>query len=302
MDLEKGISFKIEGELGKYQTLPVDSLIKIAESFQNLILSIAKNDIASDNSIDYNNFKIELTEFTKSSAVPTFVFTNRIQNTTSDYKAQRSVINDKLTQLLDISNQGDYSKIKDYYTSATSRNDIIENLYDFTNSFKNSPTTIFSKDNLTLNFKIKRFKSQVKNNLMTKIINLEENEKTEHTAIARVKVTTNGKTSKNKIQEIISEKSHTIAYSPDVININDKQYFFNFPIHCSFEKEEDYYIIKNELIDITATGMTIDEVEQNFNEEFDYLYIRLNELDNSKLSKRLQNIKLAINLFIKEVN
>ena len=137
---------------------------------------------------------------------------------------------------------------------------------------------------------------------MTKIINLEENEKTEHTAIARVKVTTKGKTSKNKIQEIISEKSHTIAYSPDVININDKQYIFNFPIHCSFDKEEDYYIIKNELIDITATGMTIDEVEQNFNEEFDYLYTRLNELDNSKLSKRLQNVKLAINLFIKEVN
>ena len=56
------------------------------------------------------------------------------------------------------------------------------------------------------------------------------------------------------------------------------------------------------MIDITATGMTIDEVEQNFNEEFDYLYTRLNELDDSKLSKRLQNVKLAINLFIKEVN
>ena len=87
-----------------------------------------------------------------------------------------------------------------------------------------------------------------------------------------------------------------------VFNLQTKQYIFNFPIHCSFVKEEDYYLIKNELIDITATGLTSDEVEQNFNEEFDYLYTRLNELDNSKLSIRLQNIKLAINLFIKEVN
>ncbi len=302
MDLEKGISFKIEGELGKYQTLSVDSLIKIAESFQNLIISIAKYDIDSNNTIDYNNFKIDLTEFKKSSAVPTFVFTSRIQNTTSDYKVQRGIINDKLTQLLDISNQGNYSKIQDYYTSAISRNEIVENLYSFTNSFKNSPTTVFEKDNFSLNFKIKKFKTQVKNNLITKIINIEDDEKSEHNAIARIKVTTKGKTSKNKIQEIISEKSHTIAYSPAIINVYDKQYIFHYPMHCSFIKEDDYYLIKNELIDITATGLTIDEAEQNFNEEFDFLYSRLNDLDSSKLSKRLQNIKLAINLFVKEVN
>jgi hypothetical protein len=95
-DLEKGISFKIEGELGKYQTLPIDALIEIAESFQNLVLSIAKNDLSSDNSIDYNNFKIELDDFTKSSSVPSFIFTPRIQHTTSDYKEQRNLINTKL--------------------------------------------------------------------------------------------------------------------------------------------------------------------------------------------------------------
>lgn len=299
-DLEKGISFKIEGELGKYQTLPIDALIKIAESFQNLVLSIAKYDVSSDNSIDYNNFKIELTNFTKSSAVPTFVFTPRIQLTTSDYKEQRAIINSKLTQLIHIADKGDYSKIKDCYISVEGRNEIIENLYGFTTSFKNSPTTIFDKDNLLLNFKVKKFKPEVKNKLLTKVINLDE-DKTEHNAIARIRVTTTGKKSSNKIQEIISDKIHTIAYSPDVLNINDKQYILNFPLHCSFIKEANYYVIKNELIDITATGLTIDEVEINFNEEFDFIYTRLNNLDNSKLSLRIQNIKTAINLFVKEV-
>ena len=299
-DLEKGISFKIEGELGKYQTLPIDALIKIAETFQNLVLSIAKHDVSSDNSVDYNNFKIELTDFTKSSAVPTFVFTPRIQLTTSDYKEQRNVINSKLTRLISIADNGDYSKIKDCYSSVGSRNEIIENLYGFTNSFKNSPTTIFDKDNFSFNFKVKKFKSEVKKKLLTNVVKITE-DKTEHSAIARIKVTTTGQKSSNKIQEIISDEIHTIAYSPEIINVNDKQYILHFPLHCSFIKEEDYYLIKNELIDITATGLTIEEVENNFNEEFDFIYTRLNSLDNSKLSLRIQNIKVAINLFVKKV-
>jgi hypothetical protein len=137
--------------------------------------------------------------------------------------------------------------------------------------------------------------------LLTKVIDLVE-VKTEHNAIARVTVTTKGKKSSNKIQEIISEKSHTIAYSPEIINVNEKQYILNFPLHCSFNKEDDFYVIKNELLDITATGITNDDVEINFNEEFDFLFTRLNELDNTKLSTRMQNIKFAINLFVKEVN
>ena len=298
-DLENGISFKIDGELGKYQTLPIDALIKIAESFQNLVLSIAKNDLEADDSIDYNNFKIELTDFTKSSAVPTFVFTPRIQHTTSDYKEQRVTVNANLVKLFEVSDNGDYNKIKDLYPSSNSRNDIIENLYNFTHSFKGSPTTIFSKENLNLNFKVKKFKSEVKKSLLTNVVDLVE-EKVEHSAIARVIVTTKGKKTSNKIQELISEQGHTIAYSPEIINVNEKQYILNFPLHCSFNKEDDYYVIKNELIDITATGLTVEEVELDFNEEFDFLFTRLNELDNTKLSKRMQNIKLAINLFVKE--
>jgi hypothetical protein len=298
-DLEKGISFKIEGELGKYQTLPIDALIKIAETFQNLVLSIAKNDLSSDNSIDYNNFKIELTDFTKSSSVPSFVFTPRIQHTTSDYKEQRNIISSKLVQLFEISDKGDYSKIKDYYPSSNRSNDIIENLYDFTNSFKDSPTTIFSKDNLSLNFKVKKFKSEVKKSLLTTVVNLVE-DKVEHSAIARLIVTTKGKKTSNRIQEIISGQGHTIAYSPEIINVSDKQYILKFPLHCSFIKEDDFYVIKNELIDITATGLTVEEVELDFNEEFDFLFTRINEMDDNKLSKRMQDIKLAINLFVKE--
>ncbi|MBC6426959.1 MAG: hypothetical protein GDA51_10955 [Ekhidna sp.] len=69
IDLQKGISLKIEGELEKFQTLPIESLIKIAESLQELVLSIAKYDLPVNEAINLSNFKLELTDFQKGSAV-----------------------------------------------------------------------------------------------------------------------------------------------------------------------------------------------------------------------------------------
>ena len=96
LDLEKGLSLKIEGELGKHQTLSVDSLIKIAQSLQELVFSIAKYDLPVNEAIDLNNFKIELTDFNKGSAIPTFALTQRvIPVNTSDYVTQRKEVGKK---------------------------------------------------------------------------------------------------------------------------------------------------------------------------------------------------------------
>ena len=37
VDFEKGVSFQIEGEVGKFNTLPIEFLIKIVENLQELI-------------------------------------------------------------------------------------------------------------------------------------------------------------------------------------------------------------------------------------------------------------------------
>ena len=90
LNLEKGISLKIEGELGKNQTLTVDALIKIAQSLQDLVLSIAKYDLPVDEAIDLNNFKIERTDYQKGSSIPTFALSqNPTLITTSDCFQQR---------------------------------------------------------------------------------------------------------------------------------------------------------------------------------------------------------------------
>ncbi|MFV5702661.1 hypothetical protein ACM55F_12390 [Flavobacterium sp. XS2P12] len=304
LDLEKGISLKIEGELGKFQTLPVDSLIKIAESLQELILSIAKYDLPTDEAIDLNNFKLELSEFAKGSAIPSFVFSPRVQTVIgTDFQTQRHEVSEKLNNIFEVTNSGNYSQLATLYPEYFKRNEIVDSLYNFTSSFKNSPVSIYERGanfDSTEKFAVKKFKSSIKNNLIVSVKKIED-EKTEEQAFARITVTKKGAKTTNKIDEIISTSKHSLSYSPEVINVNNKQYILNFPLRCLFEKEEDYYVINNELIDIIGTGITQDDAEQNFNEEFDYLYSKLNSLEDTELNKRLLRVKNVLNSFVKEV-
>jgi hypothetical protein len=305
IDLQKGISLKIEGELGKFQTLPIESLIKIAESLQELVISIAKYDLPADEAIDLNNFKLELADFQKGSAIPSFVLTQRVQPIiTSDYQNQREEVTKKLNSLFEISDKGNYSDLRTLYPEHLKRNEIVEKLYGFTSSFKNSPVSIYEKGNInedSKSYKPKKFKSSTKKSLIIEVKEVKK-EKSEEKAFARIKVTKRGGKTTNRIEEVISTTHHSLSYSPKIININKKQYILNFPLRCLFEKEDDYYVINNEQLDIIGTGSTQDYAEQNFNEEFDYLYNRLNSLEDNQLNKRLLRIKHVLNSFVKEVS
>jgi len=303
IDLQKGISLKIEGELGKFQTLPIESLIKIAESLQELVMSIAKYDLPTNESIDLNNFKLELTDFQKGSAIPSFVLTQRVQPVISDYQNQREEVTKKLNTIFEISDKGNYNDLRELYPEHFKRNEIVEKLYGFTSSFKNSPVSIYEKGNISEEsekYRPKKFKASTKKSLIVDVKEVKE-EKLEEKAFARIKVTKKGGKTRNSIEEVISTAQHSLSYSPEIININRKQYILNFPLRCLFAKEEDYYVINNEQLDIIGTGETQDEAEQNFNEEFDYLYNRLNSLKDDQLNKRLLRIKGVLNSFVKEV-
>lgn len=300
IDLETGISLKIEGTLGEYQTLPVDALIKISQSLQELVLSIAKNDIDASETIDLNNFKLELIDFTKSSSVPKFAFTNRKTTTvTGDTLKQRKEVNEKFNLILFIANTGDYYQLRDAYPKAKERNEIVEKVYDFTNSFKDSPVKIFGQTQDD-SYKIHKFKTKVKKNLLV-VIKEEPKEKTAEKAFATVKITSTGNKERRKIQKVYKTANNSLSYSPKVMNINGKQYIFNYPLRCLFQEEEDFFVINNEQLGIIGTGMTQTEAEQNFNEEFDFLYTRLNSLSNDKIGKSLLNSKTIINLVVKQV-
>ncbi len=234
----------------------------------------------------------------------TFVLTQRIQPViTSDYQNQRKEVTKKLNSLFEISDKGNYSDLIEVYPDHFKRNEIVEKLYGFTSSFKNSPVSIYEKGSIDGSngvYKPKKFKTATKKSLIVDVKQVKK-EKSEEKAFARIKVTKSGGKTTNRIEEIISTNSHSLSYSPEIINVNKKQYILNFPLRCLFEKEDDYYIINNEQLDIIGTGLTQDDAEQNFNEEFDYLFNRLNSLEDSKLNKRLLRTKHVLNSFVKQV-
>ena len=55
------------------------------------------------------------------------------------------------------------------------------------------------------------------------------------------------------------------------------------------------------MLDIIGTGETEDEAEISFAQEFDYIYNRFNELDDSQLTERIKNIKLFANYLVKSI-
>jgi hypothetical protein len=104
----------------------------------------------------------------------------------------------------------------------------------------------------------------------------------------------------NKIQDYPKDK-HSLPYSPTEISVGSKTYMLSHPLRCSFGKEDNYFIVTSEQLDIIGTGLSRTEAEESFNEEFDYLFWRLNSLEDSQLSGRLRLIKLALNGLVNAV-
>jgi len=301
IDLNKGINLKIEGEIGKFQTIPVDTLAKIGQRFQDLVLALAKHDLASDEAIDLNNFKLELSDFNKGSAVPQFSFTNRIQTTISDYKNQRKVINQKLAELLELADVGDYLGIKKMYKKKLSRNEVTHRLYDLVNSFGDSPVAIVGGGKTMKRlFKIQKFKTQVKNELIEKL-DVATEEKVEENTVGSIKVIREGgKVIRKKVVEIYDDGHTTLSYSTDKIAHGGRVYELNIPLRCLFLKEDGYYLIQNELLDLIGTGNTQEEAEHNFFKAFDYSYMRFNN-PKVKLNRRLIAVRDILRVIIKSV-
>jgi hypothetical protein len=300
LDFSKGISIEVKGELGKYNTLPLENLIKIFEGLQNLVNAIAKSDISQSSVIDLNNFKLELFGFQQGSAVPQFKFTPRIQNTiTDDLEIQRQIVNSRFTDLIKNLGIGDFTKIKQAYHSPELRNKIVESLFEFTHSFGNSPVSIGDYEESFKPFvELKKMPAEVKQGMMTKII--ENQPVTEKYVFAKLKlISKNGKTIRKKPIRMYSAESTSLSCKFEIIVAHDKTYLLNFPLLCLIEEEDDYYLIRSEMLDIVAVGNTEEDAKIDFSNEFDYVFTRYNELDNSQLSDRIINIKNILSSTVK---
>lgn len=306
MKIKDKISIQIGGEIGKFNSLPVDYLIEIAKNLQSLLQTIARVSVSDEDTIDLNNFKVELVGFTAGSAVPSFSFTNRIQPTLgTGVQKQRVTVSNKFEILMGLLEKGDLGKIKTHYPEGYVRNEIVDGLYGFTKSFGTAPVNIVEVETknghsaiLPL-YKVGKFSREAKDALSVSIIENKDPEIYEDISIRKVKTTTKNGAKNTKILEEYSGKKASLSYAPSVVVHEDVIYELNCPLRCSLEKEDDYHMITCELLDIVGCGLTIDEAEINFSQEFDYIYTRYNSLDDTKLTKRLSAIKTILNIIVK---
>lgn len=304
------INLQVGGEVGKYNSLPVDYLVEIAKNLQNLLQTLAKVNVSEGSTIDLNNFKIELTGFKAGSAVPQFSFTPRYQLTLNgDVDNQRELVRRKFDELVEASGKGNFVKVRELYPDAYRRNEVVDGLYNFVNSFGGSPVNVVDvkqkegKDNIIPLYIIRPFAKEVRDRLVTPLIENKELETIQEVSFKKVITTYRGdKKVNSKTIEEYSDKQASLSLAPDVIVSNAHIYRLFGSLRCLLEKEDDYHVMTCEILDLVGTGSTIEEAEQSFAEEFEYIYNRYNSLPSAELTRRLQSIKTILNALIKQVD
>lgn len=306
IDLNQGTYFQIGGELGKYNSLPINILIKIAEDFQQLILTLAHLEIDETELTSSENFEIELADFKKGSAIPGFIFSPRKEKMIGEkWEIHRGIVNDKFEDILEVSNDGDYGKLIEMYPKPAERNLLVESLYNFVSDFGSAPISVVDYDQHTNHFmpifKISKFKPSVKRILMTDNAEIFQVPSESDVAVGKIRKIRNskGKLTHRVLATYSSEIS--LQYAPTEISTNEIRYKLKYPLRCLFEKEDDFYVIHSELLGVVGTGLTEKEAEHFFSEEFDYLYKKLNSLEDKKLTKHNQFIKTILNQLVEKI-
>jgi hypothetical protein len=305
IDLNSGAFIEIGGELGRYNSLPIDVLIKLAQDLQELVYTLAKYDLPTTESIDLNNFIIELVGFSKGSAVPKFAYSPRTENKSGHHwQIHRNTVNEKFEKLVEVSNAGDYSKIIELYPEPIKRNPIVENLYSFVNSCGTSPVSFVDYDEvnekITPLYKINPFKPAAKKELLSEYVEIKEGDTESTDAVGKIKIIKKGGKTTRKIIDTYSVNKFSLEYSPVVIIADNTKYFLKYPLRCLFEKEDNYYIIQSEMLGIIGTGRTDNDAETSFAEEFDYLYKRLQSLNTDSLTNHNQLVKNILTHYIEK--
>jgi len=98
-----------------------------------------------------------------------------------------------------------------------------------------------------------------------------------------------------------SKSKFSLEYAPEIIITGQTKYILKYPLRCLFEKEDDYFVIQSEMLGIIGTGLTEDDAENSFAEEFDFVYKRFNSLSSKSLTNHNRLIKSILNQIVEKV-
>jgi hypothetical protein len=144
LDLRKELLLQVDGEEEKNHTIKWDVLKQIGDSTQNLILKLAKYSL-EDNVLPPEALKLEFVGLHEGSAIPDFKLTeepNLLFPADKLYKR----LNTDFSFVLGAISDGNFQKIANTYKEPAVKNEIIEAVYNFTNSAGTRPFSVVKKD------------------------------------------------------------------------------------------------------------------------------------------------------------
>lgn len=121
-------------------------------------------------------------------------------------------------------------------------------------------------------------------------------------AVGNIEIKRENGSVQTKITSLFEDVHSGLSYSTDKVLHKGKLYELYSPIRCKFSQEADYFLIESEQLGIVGTGKTVQEAENNFAEEFDYIYNSYNQLPDHQLSEKINRIKKVLNAIILKVS
>jgi hypothetical protein len=204
---------------------------------------------------------------------------------------------------------GNFKAIADKYTTPHVRNEIIEAVFDFTNSTKGAPINIVEKDTRRKTYKklakVVPMRREQKNALIVPILNINEDLeslKEEEVGIVVKSISKKGRKS-IRVKKTYKKEEASLVYIFDSIEFEKKNYLFNYPIFFNFftNEKKKIYTIENQSLDIYAYGNSNEEVHENLYYQFATTYQRLIQINDNQLSEHLKNVKSQYNLIINSI-
>jgi hypothetical protein len=296
----EGVYIRVGGNAGKTNGLAWHILDNMFSHLQELIELLAKYELETDGSPHLEEFEIEIFDFKPGSAVPAFRIVPKAQQELIPIVTeQKLVVAKKFDELMSYANEGTYENYFSAQQLLDVRYEIAEELYGFILSAENSPISIVHPINGNGDYneiyKIPKFTKQQSDYLLKPKVKRKHSEPEQLLGL----IQRTGK--RKKIIDLYENKDTILSIAPLQVVVENKTYYLHTPLLCTVHKEEGNFIVENEMLDLYASGATIDEAEHDFYNEFDASYKLLNNLSNDELSDRLVRAKNMMNAYVKEI-
>lgn len=296
-----GVYIRVGGEAGKTNGLRWHVLENMFSHLQELIRMLAKYELETEASPNLKEFEIEIFDFKPGSAIPAIRIVPKPQTELIPViTEQKLVVAHKFDELMSYANESNYTQFFRNDLLPEVKYDIAEELYGFILSVEGSPLSIVRptgrNGDYTEIYKIPRFSKEQTEKLLPPKKKRKSAEEPEQILALVQRI---GK--RRTILDLYENKDTILSIAPIEIVLENKIYKLHTPLLLRVEKEDEIFIVQNEMLDLYASGDTIDEAEHDFYNEFDASYQLLNNLSDKELSDSLLRAKRMMNNYVKEI-